>query len=227
MDKNIILPKIIFLFGLPGSGKGTQANILADKFGFFHFDTGKEIEKTVHDSALQNDPVIKHERVLFETGFLNTPSWVEELVKTRVADYLKKGEKVVFSGSPRTLSEVQGLLPVLEKYAGKNNLLALLIEDKEETSIFRNSHRRVCDNCRTPVMWSGETENLTKCTQCGGRLIKRVLDAEDIIRERIREYRTRTEPAIDFLRRSGVRIINIDGEISPEEVADSILENLK
>ena len=43
--------KAIIIYGLPGSGKGTQANLLADKLGLIHFDTGKYLERIVHDPA--------------------------------------------------------------------------------------------------------------------------------------------------------------------------------
>lgn len=224
------LPKIVIFFGLPGSGKGTQADVLAEHFGFFHFDTGKEIERTVHNPVNYNDPVIKHEAVLFDTGMLNTPSWVKELVKSRTRNYVKSGQKLVFSGSPRTLPEARGLFEIFDEFLGKEYMLIFFLDIDEETSIFRNSHRRVCHDCRIPVIWSRKTKDLTHCPHCGGKLVKRILDNPDIIKERIKEYRRKTEPSIKFMKSKGVRIIRIDGEKHPEVVSKDIascLQNAK
>src|SRR3989338_6557098 len=72
--------KAVVIFGPPGAGKGTQANLLAWTRGFVHFDTGRHMERVVHDPARQNDPIIARERELWESGKLNTPGWALELV---------------------------------------------------------------------------------------------------------------------------------------------------
>ncbi|KKS37352.1 MAG: hypothetical protein A3G49_01700 [Candidatus Sungbacteria bacterium RIFCSPLOWO2_12_FULL_41_11] len=216
------MPKVVIFFGLPGSGKGTQADVLAKHFGFFHFDTGKEIEKTVHNPAKRKDPVIKREAKFFDTGFLNTPSWVEDIVKKRTEEYAEAGRNLVFSGSPRTLPEAKGLFKVFKKLFGLKNVLIIFLDIDEETSIFRNSHRRVCHDCRIPVIWSKETKDLTHCPYCGGKLVKRILDNPQIIKERIKEYRKKSEPSMKFLKSKGIKMICIDGEKYPEVVSKDI-----
>ncbi|KKP85420.1 MAG: Adenylate kinase, partial [Candidatus Nomurabacteria bacterium GW2011_GWA1_35_8] len=66
----------VILFGPPGSGKGTQAQLLADKLNLFHFDTGKYIRDILYNPKLKNNAAIKRERRLNESGQLNTSSWV-------------------------------------------------------------------------------------------------------------------------------------------------------
>ena len=58
--------KAIIIYGLPGSGKGTQANLLADKLGLIHFDTGKYLERIVHDPANKKNKIIRRERKNFD-----------------------------------------------------------------------------------------------------------------------------------------------------------------
>lgn len=221
------LPKVVMLFGLPGSGKGTQAEILSERFGFFHFDTGKEVEKIVMDPSKQDDPVIQRERKNFEIGLLSTPSWFEQMVRERIEAYAAEGRRLVFSGSPRTIEEVTNLHPLFEKLFGKDKLTGFLIKIKDETSIFRNSHRRVCRKCRFPITWTVATEWWKHCPKCGATLVRRVLDTPDVIKERIREFRNRTEPTIDFLKKNGVSVVEIDGEHSPEVVSHQILSYLE
>lgn len=220
------MQKAFLFFGKPGAGKGTQADRMADKFNLVHFDTGKEIEHTVHDPKLQSDPVIQKERELFDSGILATPEWVQGLIEKRINEISSEGRGLIFSGSPRTLHEVRHIAPVLERAYGEENISVFVLHVEDQTSIFRNSHRRVCKNCRRPVVWSKATEGQEKCVHCGGELVRRSLDTPEIIKERLKEYRERTEPVIEFFRKRGETVYDIDGEGSPDEVTKRVLSKL-
>jgi adenylate kinase len=216
--------RVVFFFGLPGSGKGTQAEKLVERFGFFHFDTGKEIERAVYDSALQDDPIIKRERDLFDRGILNTPSWVEALVRARILKLSRQSQSIVFSGSPRTLFEAEGIIPLLEELYGQESLIPVFLNIPEEMSVARNSKRKICQNrlCARVAAWDAPKDSGV-CVSCGSALGKRSLDDPDIIPKRIIEYRARTAPVPDFLRERGIGIIEIDGRPEPEVVYKNIV----
>src|SRR5216684_407270 len=72
---------VVMLYGPPGSGKGTQANLIADKLDLVHFDTGKFLEAAVHDPKRQKEKIIQRERKLFDSGILMTPSFVTKEVQ--------------------------------------------------------------------------------------------------------------------------------------------------
>ncbi len=137
-------PKAIIIYGQPGAGKGTQADLVARNFGFVHFDTGKYLESLIYNSNRKNNPIIKRERKFFESGKLMTPSWVLEVVGRRTKEIAKAGLGIVFSGSPRTVYETKGLLPELEKLYGRGNIVIFVIQVTPSTSIKRNIHRLVC-----------------------------------------------------------------------------------
>lgn len=219
--------KVIFFFGLPGSGKGTQAEKLVERFGFFHFDTGKEIERAVYDSLFQDDPVIRRERDLFDRGMLNTPSWVEALVRARISELSQKSQSIVFSGSPRTISEAEGITPLLEGLYGRESLTPIFLNIPEETSIARNSKRKICKNraCARVAAWNA-SENLAVCAICGGELGTRSLDDPAVIPDRIIQYKTRTAPVLDFLRARGIGSMEIDGTPEPDSVHREIISHL-
>ena len=61
------MSRVVIIYGQPGAGKGTQANLLAHLRGFYHFDTGQYLEEMLHDSRLQNDEIIKRERDLWDS----------------------------------------------------------------------------------------------------------------------------------------------------------------
>src|SRR4030042_4476970 len=98
----------IMIMGPQGSGKGTQAELIAKKVNLVHFDTGQYLRAILYDSASKNDKIIQREHKLNEAGILNTPSWVLKIMIQAVKKIavLKKG--IVFSGSPRTFYEAFG-----------------------------------------------------------------------------------------------------------------------
>jgi len=130
----------VIIYGPPGSGKGTQAELLAKKYNFVHFDTGKYIEATVHDPKLQKNAVIRRERKLFDAGKLNSPPWVLGLVKKAATRIARAGSSIVFSGSPRTLYEAlgdksrTGLFTILDKLYGKKNITILKLTVRPQSA---------------------------------------------------------------------------------------------
>lgn len=219
---------VMVLIGPPGAGKGTQADLLAEDFGMIHLEASKVIEAKFA-SADPNDAEIQHEKNLNATGFLNTPATVTKWVLERVRQLAKEGSGLVFSGNPRTLEEAENEVPVFEELYGRPNVVALNINVSEEVSIFRNSHRRICAANRHPIPadFAGET-----CLKDGSALKRRVnekgesLDDPKVIPTRLREYRERTEPILQFLIKQGYNIIKINGEQSIVAVHDEMVHAL-
>ena len=219
--------KAIIIYGLPGSGKGTQAQRLEKILKGYHFDTGREIEKTVHDPKSQKDPEIRREKELFDKGKLCDPKWVAELVKNSIKKLARKNKTLIFSGSPRTLFEAKQIMPLLIKLYPKKNLYIFDLKISSKTSIFRNSHRKICSQCGYPIIYSKETEDWRYCPKCGAPLIIRTLDKPEIIKIRIKEYLKRTRPLKNYFKKLKLKIYEIDGEPLPDLVTKQILEKLK
>ena len=79
----------VVLYGPPGAGKGTQAELISKKFDLVHLDTGRLLESIVHDPRRQREKIVRREKKLFDTGMLMTPSFVtREIVREvkRLAD---------------------------------------------------------------------------------------------------------------------------------------------
>lgn len=218
------------IYGSPGSGKGTQAYLLEAARGFFHFDTGMHLEQVVHDPANAKNKKIQQERKLFDSGILLTPSWVLSIVKKKAGEIAKAGLDIVFSGSPRTLFEAfgdaknEGLIEFLKKAYGPKNMYVFVLKVSEQTSIWRNSHRRICSTCGAPVLYS--KGSLPHCGFCGSPLRRRTLDKPEVIKVRLKEYRERTEPIIAKLKKMGYRVVLINGEAAPYKVFQSLLKRL-
>ena len=214
--------QIIILIGPPGSGKGTQAEMLADKFGLFNFETSKIIEEKFKN-ADSSDKVITAEKENWKSGKLVTPRLVFEWIIDRVKELASGGKGIVFSGSPRTLFEVENELPIFEELYGRENIRALNIKLTEEESVKRNSKRRICEKNRHPIPNFPEFENIEKCPKDGSPIITRFLDNAETIKIRYQTYLEETEPVLAFLKEKGYEVIEVNGEQPIEKVFEDIL----
>lgn len=218
----------VVIYGLPGSGKGTQANLVANTFGTVNFDTGRYLERLWYDPKRQNDALVIRERKLFEEGKLNTPSFVLNEVAHAVRSIAQKGLGVVFSGSPRSMYEAERLIPVLHKLYGKKKVFFFFLRVEPKDSIARNSRRRLCTFCKTPLLAKYYPSTRPKyCPLCAGSLYKRTLDAKHIIPKRIKEYDERTRPILSYLRKRRYTLTKIDGTKKPYEVFKKLAQSIE
>lgn len=218
-------PFLVFVFGPPGSGKSTQAEFITRTYGAAHFNTGKILYQILHDPANAGDPKIQSEREIQDSGRLNDPIWVREIVVREVEKLYETAKSVVFSGSPRTLMEADFELPRFsEWYAGR--IFLLVLEIAEATTMFRNAHRKVCERCGKIIPWNLETQKYLVCPDCGGGLITRPDDEPDVIQKRLHVYRQQIMPTIHYLQSKGIEPIRINGEGTPDEVSALIKAEL-
>ncbi|MDO8536923.1 MAG: nucleoside monophosphate kinase, partial [bacterium] len=119
---------VVVLYGPPGSGKGTQANLLAHELDLIHFDTGRFLASVVHNPRRQKEKVIQRERKLLDGGKLMTPSFVFREVARETKRLGETDWGLVFSGSPRTVYEAERLYPILEKFYGKKNIFIFIFK---------------------------------------------------------------------------------------------------
>ena len=219
--------RVIFL-GPPGAGKGTQANLLAWTKNFIHFDTGKFIEEAIHDPEKASDPQIQEARKQFDSGVLVTPTFVLKLTTEKTKEIGESGFNVAFSGSPRTMFEAfgdeknPGLVEVLEKVYGKDNVNFIFLKIDPQIAIQRNANRKVCSLCATAILYNDSTHHHTECPLCGAKLRTRAVDNPEVLQIRIKEYEERTKPIITELTKRGYKINEIDGTPMPFVVFEQL-----
>jgi len=227
--------QIIILLGPPGAGKGTQAQLLSGRMDLYYLETSKLIENKIMNAEKRDIveingkkyPLLK-EKELWENGKLCSPPFAAWLIKNRVERLSQQEESLVIAGSPRTVYEGNQLTPFLKELYGESNIKVILIELSPEQSIFRNSHRRICELMRHPILYNEETKILTKCPLDGSSLQKREkLDDPETIKERIKEYKNRTFPLIDYLKKQGLLVEKVDGDQSVAGVFEDIMKVLK
>jgi adenylate kinase len=172
---------------------------------------------------------LEGEKKLNEGGFLNTPSWVLSIVKRAAHAIEESGNGILFSGSPRTMYEAfdgthgEGLLKALARVYGKKNVVIFELGVKDSTSLHRNTARFVCEVCGLPKL---ATAKSNQCSFCGGPFKKRQDDKAEIIKNRLVEYHTRTEPIIARAEKEGYTVRRVNGEKKPFEIHRAIVKAL-
>ena len=215
----------VIIMGPPGAGKGTQAQLLGEKLDFWHLESSKVLEEWFGNADPGEFLVVEgkkyyaaDEKKLWEDGILLSPPLVTRLIQEKIREIHGLAESVLTSGSPRTLYEAERIYPLLEELYGAKNVRVILLEVSEEESLVRNSHRRICELMRHPILYLKETLALAVCPLDGSKLVTRTLDNAETIKVRLGEYRERTYPILKYLEEQGLRITKVNGSKTVEQV---------
>ncbi len=226
--------KIFIIIGPPGSGKGTQAELLAEKLGLYSFETSLVLEESWANARKDNFIEVNgekffflNEKKLFDTGKLCSPPFVSFVVKKRIKELAEKNRGIIFSGSPRTLYEGKEIMPFLIDLYGLESILVLELKVSDKEAIWRNTRRKICSKCRYPMPYTSKTKKMKQCPKCGGKLVDRTLDTAKTMKVRLQEYRERTYPLFEYFKEINIRIKEINGEQSIESVFKDILKSIE
>lgn len=185
----------IILLGPPGSGKGTQASLLEEKFGFPKIATGD----LLRDAVRRKTPLGLRVKEIMERGELVSDELVGQLIKEKISQ-AECQSGYILDGFPRNLNQVK----YLEMIDGHRKEIVIDLEVEEEEIIKRLSSRRVCPKCQEVynLILKPPTVN-GKCDICQTDLVTRDDDQPEVIKKRLRVYRQETQPLIDYYQRKG------------------------
>lgn len=208
---------------------------MSEKTGYYHFESSKIIEhcfKTEDPEKVftieGKDYKVADEMKKWEAGELNSPSFVVFLMLEKIKELAEQEKSIIFSGSPRTVYEAEREMPLLVELYGKENINFVLLEIKPETTIFRNSNRRICELVRHSILFTPETEKLTRCPLDGSKLVRRKgLDDPETIKNRINIYKEQTYPVVEYMEKEGIKISKVNGESSVAQVHEVVLSAIK
>jgi adenylate kinase len=193
----------LVLFGPPGAGKGTQAKRLTDLLGIPQVSTGDMMRaERAKGSALG-----KQFDEYMSKGLLVPDELVLALFKQRLAQSDAKNG-AIFDGYPRTVAQAEALDRVLAEAGRKVDAVAS-IEVGLDEMIERIVLRRTCEACgQIYHLRYNPPPSPDKC-RCGGKLVQRDDDKEEVVRKRYDEYLAKTAPLLDYYNRRGlVRAVN-------------------
>ena len=206
----------IIMLGAPGAGKGTQAKMIADKYGVPHISTGDIFRANIKNGTELGMEAQKY----MDQGLLVPDELTVRILLDRVAqDDCKNG--YVLDGFPRTIPQAEVLDSELTKL-GDHIDYAINVDVPDENIVKRMSGRRACLTC-------GATYHIEHvppkkegiCDVCGSELVLRDDDKPETVKNRLNVYHEQTQPLIDFYTEKGV-LKTVDGTVPMEEVFAAI-----
>lgn len=212
----------IIILGQAGSGKGTQAEILAKKYNLDHFDTGKLLRQIAKMGGMLGQEI--HEIMNVKKELV--PSRIlQEILHLRLSD-LQCEQGIVFDGVPRNLEQTSYFSSALQEFGRKIDRV-FFINVPEEESVHRIASRRICKDCKKVFIMGKDLANETdKCPVCNGEIMHRIDDTISGIKKRLNVFAEETMPVINYYKKQGL-LTEIDGRQDIKKVAEDIYNKIE
>ena len=219
----------LVLFGPPGAGKGTQAQLLRDRWQVAHISSGDLFRRNLQEQT----PLGLKAAEYMNQGVLVPDEVTIDIVLEKVLS-LNGEDGFILDGFPRNTNQAQ----VLEDALGLRSRgldKVVHIDLPEEELLRRLGGRFSCSRCQAPQnieltpskgvsRKASETEEL-KCPQCGGELYQRTDDRPDAVKRRIEVYHQETMPVLDFYRKKSL-LVDVAGLGTIKAVNERVLAAL-
>jgi adenylate kinase len=211
---------LIFM-GSPGSGKGTLAKLLSSTLGIPHISPGEILREEVK----QDSELGKSAFPFMQKGVLVPDEIILRMMEKRIqqAD-CRKG--FILDGFPRNQIQAEGLDELL---SGLNRKVtkAMEFEVSDACAVRRLGGRRICSVCGADFnIYTKPPRKEGLCDVCGGKLIQRSDDQDEVILNRLKVYREETFPLEEYYRHQGI-LIRINGELEAEVRLKEVLKALE
>ncbi len=210
----------IIMLGAPGAGKGTQAKMIAEKYGIPHISTGDIFRANIKNATELGMEAKKY----MDEGKLVPDELTVKILLDRVAqEDCKNG--YVLDGFPRTIPQAEVLTAALEKMNDAVDF-AIDVNVPDENIVNRMSGRRACLTCGATyhiVHIPPKQEGI--CDKCGSALVLRDDDKPETVLNRLKVYHDQTQPLIDYYTEKGI-LKTVDGTKDMQEVFEQIVSIL-
>ena len=205
----------LILLGPPGSGKGTQGERLQEDFRLPYYATGDILRAAVRNGT----DIGREAKDYMERGDLVPDGVIVGVIAERI-DQKEAEDGFILDGFPRTEPQAEALESKLNEL-GREVSAAVLFEVSDEEVVRRLGGRRTCTNGHIFHVDSDPPKNEGVCDVCGASLEVRDDDDPAVIRHRLDEYHSKTEPLISYYEDRGL-LKRVDGSLAPDEVSDRI-----
>lgn len=188
----------IVLLGAPGTGKGTQAKLLADKYKIPQISTGDLLRAAVTGGT----ELGRKAKATMDAGHLVPDEVVLGVIQERLSKPDAK-EGFILDGFPRNIPQAQALDATLARL-GQPLQLALLVDVDGEVLMKRLTGRRTCGQCGAIYnIYFSPSKSSGKCDKCSGTLTHRSDDNEATVRNRLKVYEEQTSPLVSYYKAQG------------------------
>ena len=212
------LPELnLILLGPPGSGKGTQGERLQEDFRLPYYATGDILRAAVKEGT----EIGKQAKEFMDRGDLVPDDVIIGVIAERVQQ-AEASDGFILDGFPRTVPQAEALEQKM-KELHREMTAAILIDVAEDEVVRRLSGRRTCEKNPTHIyhLEFDPPKEDGVCEIDGGKLIVRDDDKPEVVKNRLKQYREKTAPLIDYYEERGI-LNRVDGSRSPDEVEENI-----
>ncbi len=206
----------LVLLGCPGSGKGTQAEILCKHFHMKKVSLGDILRQEADKGSNLGNTVSEY----MGKGVLVPDEIIKEVIKNNLGE-----ESFLLDGFPRNLNQADMLKDILSS-KGLSLDRVIYLNVSEDVAVSRLTGRRICKNCGAlyhKVTMPPEQDN--KCDKCGSDLVMREDDKEETVKRRWQVYMNQTHALIEYYSKAGL-LSEFDGNKDKESVFKAIIDNL-
>jgi len=205
----------VILLGPPGGGKGTQAKSLTVSMGIPHISTGDMLRAARREGT----ELGRKADAFISAGQLVPDELVNGIVAERLASEVNG---YLLDGYPRTIAQADALAA-----AGQKIDAVVLIDVPDELLVERIVGRQSCAGCGCVYHVKNMPSKVAGiCDQCGGELVQRADDKEDVVRSRLVAYHAQTQPLVDYYAERGV-LFRVDGNAPVDRVFNEIRKVLE
>lgn len=211
----------IILMGLPGAGKGTQAEKIKEKYQVPHISTGDMFRSSIKEGTVLG----KKAKSFMDQGALVPDEVTIGIVEERLQkEDCEKG--FLLDGFPRTIAQAEALQKILNKLDTTLDYV-LHVDVPDENLVERLSGRRTCPTCgRTYHVIYNPPIKEGVCDKDGTALIQRTDDEAEMVKKRLEVNKEQTKPLLDFYEEKGY-LATVNGDQEIDNVFQDIVEILK
>ncbi len=210
----------LIILGAPGSGKGTSAAVLKEKYDLAHISTGDLFRYNIKEQT----PLGIEAKSYIDQGALVPDDVTIRMVEDRLSDPdCSKG--YILDGFPRNIAQAEALDKMLAKTGTAIDAVVYVVTD-DDVIMDRVTTRRVCEKCGASFNIKYMPSKVDGvCDSCGGRTIQRSDDNEETVAKRLATYKENTQPLIDFYQARGILVEgnnNVDSQTCIKNIEDGL-----
>ena len=209
----------IVLLGAPGAGKGTQCKKIAEKYGLVHLSSGDILRQ----QRASGTELGKKAQSYMDSGALVPDQLIVEMMSSAIK--ASPNEDFVLDGFPRTINQAEQLDKALSNDGRKIDVV-LNLKVSDNVIIKRITGRRSCSKCGAVYhIENMKPKSAGICDKCGGKLVQRSDDTEQVVKNRLDNYYRQTAPVVDYYKKNSA-VYDINADKSADDVIALIFKKL-